>query len=543
MNAAKPCKDRMEAIMALVMGELAPTASRELQEHMAACDKCRAARDVLREEEDNVRLGFEAFARSLAPVERAVLERQSHPVGTDARVSHHPFLKRIQNVILAHKRLSIAAAAVTALAAGLIVHVSLFSSATAVYALDQTVAANSRITSYHVKITPAEELGEAWVELKPDGTPLRARMDMVNPDDGPKVAVLTDEKAEVWLQKKNSFIIIRDKRGRAELMKMRVLFDPKLAFEEIQEAQRAGKAQVETREPAKAGDPVTLTVIAKAAPDRREVYEVDLQTKLVRRATVYQQRDGQWKQVMQREYLDYNRPIDPQIFHPKLPDNIEKIDQIHDTIGVAQGALTDDEVATKAVREFFTALIAKDYKTAGTIFSGASAGRLEEVFRRAKFLRIVEIGKPVPVPKMKALQVPVKVEWEAERHKLTKDGSVAVRTTDKQQAAKTARDFLEALVKEDDAAIRSLVAATGVGLQKPMTVEDIDKVLARLRKEVKLLRIVEIGQPTAGSESGTLEVPVKLEIESRQRREVREFKPFVRRVYSQPDRWEITGGI
>ena len=92
------------------------------------------------------------------------------------------FLERVMNMIQAHKRLSLAAAAaVAALAAGLTLSMSLVSPSGQAYALEETVQANDRVTSYHVKITPAAELGEAWVQLNPDGTPKQARMDFQSP--------------------------------------------------------------------------------------------------------------------------------------------------------------------------------------------------------------------------------------------------------------------------------------------------------------------------------------------------------------------------
>ncbi len=66
MKAARQCKDRFEDIVAFVMGELDPPAARELQDHLALCDRCRAARDALVEEEKEVRLGFEALAQPRA---------------------------------------------------------------------------------------------------------------------------------------------------------------------------------------------------------------------------------------------------------------------------------------------------------------------------------------------------------------------------------------------------------------------------------------------------------------------------------------------
>ena len=73
MNNAKPCKDRFEDIVALVMGESNPSDARQLQDHIAQCDKCREIYVSLVEEEKEVRSGFEALARNLGPIGQAVL--------------------------------------------------------------------------------------------------------------------------------------------------------------------------------------------------------------------------------------------------------------------------------------------------------------------------------------------------------------------------------------------------------------------------------------------------------------------------------------
>ena len=64
--------------------------------------------------------------------------------------------------------------------------------------------ANQRITSYHVKITPAAELGETWVQLNPDGTLLRARMDLSTRSDGRKVSIVSDRKGRGLVQRRKS---------------------------------------------------------------------------------------------------------------------------------------------------------------------------------------------------------------------------------------------------------------------------------------------------------------------------------------------------
>jgi hypothetical protein len=548
MTRPEPCPHRHEDMVALVMGELDPSAVRELQEHIAACDACRATYKSLAEEEEAIRSGFEALARSLATVEQAVLQQRRHPSRVRINVSNHHFLERTKKMILAHKRLSATAAATVAgLAASLMFYVLLFSSSTVAYALEQTARANDRVTSYHVKVTPPEELGEAWVEMKPDGSPLRARLDLVSPNDGPKVSILYDDRAEVWFKKENSFVTIRDKNALEEFTKMRALFDPKLAFKELQDAEKAGKVRVETKEPSKEGQPITLTVTSKAAPDRREVYEVDPETKLVRRVTDYRREDGQWKQVSQREYLDYNQPIHPSIFQPRLPENIVKVDQFHHEVGLAKGNLTDDEIATKVVREFFEALIAKDYKKAAMIYEGMPEARMKDAFGRFDFLRIVELGKPTPAedPRMKALRVPTKVEWQVKDQKVEKSFTLTVATADAEAATKAAREFCEAVIAEDYPKANRIAQETGLVLQDA-SAEAMKNVKQFFRPNVAVVRIIEIGTPTPQVEGGTttskLTIKVEVQITSLPK-EVREFSPFVRPVHGQPDRWGISGGI
>ena len=145
------------------------------------------------------------------------------------------------------------------------------------------------------------------------------------------------------------------------------------------------------------------------------------------RVTVYRRHDGRWEQIEQREYLEYNKEIDPSVFQLELPKDVIKVDQIREAVGLAKGSLTDDEIATKVVREFFEALIAEDYKKAGVICSGMPAEKMRESFGRFKFLRIVEIDKPTPHRKTGSLQVRVTVESEVDGKKAVRPFSPLVR--------------------------------------------------------------------------------------------------------------------
>jgi hypothetical protein len=239
------------------------------------------------------------------------------------------------------------------------------------------------------------------------------------------------------------------------------------------------------------------------------------------------------------EYLDYNKEIDPKIFNLDLPKDVITVDQIKLKPGLVKGDLTDDQIAAKVAREFFEALIAKDYGKAGLMYGGIPAEKMKERFGSIQFSRIVEIGKPTAGlhPDPTALAVSVKVECGP--RKWVQEFSPQVRLTDRETAAKVVREFFEAIIRQDDAAVRRM-------LDSGLVFEGFDTKNSDKIKEFfelyKLHRIVEIGKPTPYPETDRLEVPVKVEIEMNNER-IKEFRPYIRPVYNQPDRWEICGGI
>lgn len=410
MKPAEQCKDRFDDIVAFVMGELDADDARELQDHLVVCEACRTSRDALTKEENEIRSGFEALARNLGPIERLVLSQADRQSSVHIGVSNNHFMERVKTMIRTHKRLITTAAMLAALAAGLVICVSLVSSPHPAYALEQTAAANNQIKTCHVRCSPTEgRIGEAWIELRPDGTPLRARMDFPKTEDGAKVVILTDDKAEVWFKDKHGHVFVTEKGALARVKEMQKQFDPKLAFEQLQAMKASGKVEVAAQEPAKKGDPITLTVTSKDNPNQRAVYAVDQSTKLVQRITTYHQHNGKWKQAGFIEYLDYNRKIDPKVFHLDLPKDVVTIDQTNQTLGLERGKLTKDEIAARVAREFFDDLIAGDYRKAGLLYEGIPAERMKETFGRLEFQRVIKVGKPLAGkhPDPTALQVPI----------------------------------------------------------------------------------------------------------------------------------------
>ena len=53
------------------------------------------------------------------------------------------------------------------------------------------------------------------MEMNPDGTPYRARMDFPKTEDGDKVVILTPDKGEVWFKDKKAHVFLTEKNALA----------------------------------------------------------------------------------------------------------------------------------------------------------------------------------------------------------------------------------------------------------------------------------------------------------------------------------------
>jgi hypothetical protein len=129
----------------------------------------------------------------------------------------------------------------------------------------------------------------------------------------------------------------------------------------------------------------------------------------------YQLRDGAYQYIGKQEYCDYNQPIEADMFTlNEVPADVMRVDQTAQEVGLAQGTLTDEEIALEVARQFFEGLIAEDYATAGRLLEGIPAEKIKEMFGRRKFLRIISVGPvaPHPIPETKGVIVPCIVEME-----------------------------------------------------------------------------------------------------------------------------------
>ncbi len=292
--------------------------------------------------------------------------------------------------------------------------VAIFSikSSAPVYALEQTIEANRGLRSIHMKMTPPSfgSVGEIWAQFDGNGELQDLRMNFPDTDDGPKDVVWGDGKAEVWFKKKDSAVVVKEENFLDKLKSSFGSFDPKLIVEELYQKAAEKAVNIEVQESPTKGAPIIITAALKGIRGRRDEYTVDPKTKLLLRHDVYRLKKGTFELAGSTEYLEYNQPIDPAVFTLEVPPHITRVDQTTQDIGLVQGDLSDEEVAVEVVRQFFEALIAKDYAKAGQLMEGMPGGKLEELYNRINFVRIISIGEPSPYKRNRSLKVPCKIE-------------------------------------------------------------------------------------------------------------------------------------
>jgi len=239
-----------------------------------------------------------------------------------------------------------------------------------------------------------------------------------SPDDGAKVVVWKENKAQVWLKKKNVLATIKDKSVAAHMLNFIEELDPRLAIERLHEREEQGKVKLEIEEPSDKAEPIVVTATylpESSTPGRRFVLFIDQATKLVTAMETYQLKDGEYQYIDLMEYWDYNQPIGAEMFVlGEIPADAMRVDQVTQQVGLAQGDLADREIAVKVVREFLEALIDQDYATASKLYQGIPVKFLEKQLGRKKFVRIVTIGEPTPSDRNNSLRVPCKYEIEVD---------------------------------------------------------------------------------------------------------------------------------
>ena len=293
---------------------------------------------------------------------------------------------------------------------------------TPAYAIEQTIQASHSVRYLHIRnsVVSQDEPMEFWVEFDAAGQLKNMRFNKpawMEPDDGATVIVWKNNKAQLWIEKKNFLVTLKDTQIADNAIQAVEQMDPKLAVERLQRKKEQGKIKLEIAEPQEKAEPIVVTATSTKeddnSPFQRMVLFVDQATRLVNSAELYKLEAGEYQKVITVEYFDYNQPIASEMFTlDNIPADATRMDQTTQEVGLIQGQLTDKEIAAEVVRQFLEALIERDYDKAGRLFSGTPAKRMEKTYGQIRFIRIVSIGDPVPHSVTGGLYVPCTVEIE-----------------------------------------------------------------------------------------------------------------------------------
>jgi len=307
------------------------------------------------------------------------------------------------------------------------------------YALEQTVEANHSVRSIHLKEhygAQKEHEAEWWAEYDEKGNPVRLRgsepwfPQSGGQGDGAKEMVWQPDRLDLWFKDKDLHVISKPDNAADQFRRLAEEHDPKLLVQRVHGLQAQGKVTVETKTPRKPRDPIQLTVTylpQSPTPDKRLVIRVDPGTKLVKQIEQHRRVEGEYRLQRCADIIAYNKPIDPKTFVLKVPDGVMVIDQYSQDVGLAQGDLSDEEIAVKVVRATLEALIAENHAEAGRLMCGQPAEVIAERCRKVRTLRIISIGEAVSHPQWLILHVPVKIEVERDGRKETIDKRFRVR--------------------------------------------------------------------------------------------------------------------
>jgi len=316
----------------------------------------------------------------------------------------------IGRTIMKSKITKLATAAVIILA--VVVSITFLNkSVTPTYGFEQTIEAYRGLRYIHVKNVspPAYGPQDTWLEFDENGELIQMRVEE-GEGDSFRIMVWANDTIKWWSPPKNKFVVLHETHGiRSEIRRGRELVDPKYAVQSLYDLALEGKVDIEIEMPTAEHDLIRLTATdttpLEDLPPKtyrvRYILLIDPETKLAKQRDQYLLKDNRYELKRRQLYLEYNKPIDSEMFVLEPPEEVELEDRTKG-IGMLQGDMTDSEAAAEVVRQYIEALIAKDYEKAGKLYNGIPEDEVRKRFEeqlKIKYLRVIGIGEPVPKPK------------------------------------------------------------------------------------------------------------------------------------------------
>jgi hypothetical protein len=320
----------------------------------------------------------------------------------------------IWRTIMTSRITKLAAAAVIIVA--VVISISVFNkSLPAAFGIEQVIEAYNNVHFLHAKQygPDQQQPNEFWINSDEYGRVAKARYYLPVTEDGVKLITWTPQRAEIWFKTKKGLLICQTKRVEKWMQSIVEQCQPKLVMKKLLEDQKAGKVNIDTQKPQNKQEPMLVTATYTNEP-KKEIYYINQATDLITAIEFYRIEDNKEVLKSAMEFFDYNVPIDEKMFslEDEVPRDVSIVNQLTQLIGIPQGNMTDEQAAAETVRQFFQALIDKDYKKAGSIFSGISEEEAKKYFAKLNVTAIISIGTPTPYPKCgpHSFRVPCEVE-------------------------------------------------------------------------------------------------------------------------------------
>jgi hypothetical protein len=380
------CAECRENLVACVEGLLDREESLQCQAHLETCAACQAEFKAI------TRLQQKLVARGQAAAEVSMVQPVMRRISQERT---EPERNTIMSVLLKHRwGFGLGAAA----SAAAVIIAMVVATSPKAFGIDQVIEAYNKIHFLHVKTFKAKssEPNEFWIKSNDQGQVEKARYYLPKTEDGVKLITWTPEKAEIWFKSKHGFLILQTKRIAPWMQSLLEQSQPQLVMKKLQEGQKAGKVDVQTQEPR--GEQKAVVIVATYKAElKKEIYYVDRKTDLITRIEYYRTEGTNEVLNSRMEFCDYNVPIEEKMFslRGELPKDVRIADQLNQVIGVAQGNMTDEQAAAETVRQFFQALIDKDYKKAGLIYGGELEEYVKAGFGTFSVARIISVGPAV----------------------------------------------------------------------------------------------------------------------------------------------------
>ena len=351
--------------------------------------------------DDDLHRAYESFKQEHDVLRDALMASLPESATQERRSGVVIRLRRFTGGFAMNSRIAKLVAAAVIIIAVVLSIIFLDRSVTTVYAIEQTIEANRTMRYLHLRYFDSshdEVAKECWLEFDETGQATNVRINWSEWMAGGEVVVWNQDETQILNKKRNFLIRFNDEIYTARVLAMARRENPRLSVERLHERQAKGEVEIEIEQPATKTKPVTVTATGLGDNAKRLVLLVNQDTNLVTSLKWYQLENGEYKYQGVMEYQDYNVPISAKMFDldDEVPEDIEIIDTRVQDVGLAQGNLSDKEIAMKVVREFLEALIVKDYVKAARISGLPSPEKITQGWGKLRVVRIVSIDEPTP---------------------------------------------------------------------------------------------------------------------------------------------------